>query len=83
MMSPTQHKQHIHSQSDLQGNGNGPSPQSAPVLNFEQASGLPSFKVPNTSQDNMWNSPIGFEKGELGQFFDEMDDGKRVAQMGQ
>jgi hypothetical protein len=31
----------------------------------------------------MWNSPIGFEKGELGQFFDEMDDGKRVAQLGQ
>ncbi|KAH9019406.1 hypothetical protein EDB85DRAFT_2008436 [Lactarius pseudohatsudake] len=84
IMSPTQHaKQHIHSQSELQGNGTGPSSQSAPVLNFEQASGLPAFKVPNTSQDSMWNSPIGFEKGELGQFFDEMDDGKRVAQMGQ
>ncbi|KAI9450500.1 hypothetical protein BJY52DRAFT_1191779 [Lactarius psammicola] len=76
-------KQHIHSQSELQGNGTGPSPQSAPVLNFEQASGLPAFKVPNTSQDSMWSSPIGFEKGELGQFFDEMDDGKRVAQLGQ
>ncbi|KAH8992164.1 hypothetical protein EDB83DRAFT_2479129 [Lactarius deliciosus] len=84
IMSPTQHaKQHIHSQSELQGNGTGPSSHSAPVLNFEQASGLPAFKVPNTSQDSMWNSPIGFEKGELGQFFDEMDDGKRVAQMGQ
>ena len=84
MMSPTQHaKQHIHSQPEHQGNGNGPSPQSAPVLNFEQSSGLPAFKVPNTSQDSMWSSPIGFEKGELGQYFDEMDDGKRVAQLGQ
>jgi hypothetical protein len=81
MTSPTQHpKQHIHSQSDLQGNGTGPRPQSAPLLDFEQASGPPSFKVPNTSQDMM---PIGCEKGELGQLFDEMDDGKRVAQLGQ
>ncbi|KAH8995803.1 hypothetical protein EDB86DRAFT_1065583 [Lactarius hatsudake] len=42
IMSPTQHaKQRIHCQSELQGNGTGPSSQSAPVLNFEQASGLP------------------------------------------
>jgi hypothetical protein len=66
---------------ELQGHVAGPSPQSATVLNFEQTSGLPAFKVPN--QDSMWNTPIGFEKGELGQFFEEMNDGKRVAQLGQ
>jgi hypothetical protein len=31
----------------------------------------------------MWSTSMGFEKGELGQFFDEMDDGKRVSQLGQ
>ena len=83
MMSPTQHpKAHIHQQQELQGHGAGPTSQSAPILNFEQSSGLPAFKVPNTTQDSMWSTSIGFEKGELGQFFDDMDDGKRVAQLG-
>lgn len=86
IMSPTQHhtKPHIHSQQELQGHATGPpqTTQSAPVLNFEQSSGLPAFKVPNTTQDNMWSASIGFEKGELGQFFDDMDDGKRVTQLG-
>jgi hypothetical protein len=83
-MSPTQHhtKPHIHQQ-ELQGHTGGPqNTQSAPVLNFEQSSGLPAFKVPNTTQDSMWSTSIGFEKGELGQFFDDIDDGKRVAQLG-
>jgi hypothetical protein len=31
----------------------------------------------------MWSTSMGFEKGELGQFFEEMDDGKRVSQLGQ
>jgi len=85
IMSPTQHpKQHIHSQQDLQGHAStGPSPQPPQVLNFEQNSGLPAFKVPNTSQDSMWSTSMGFEKGELGQFFEDMDDGKRVAPLGQ
>ncbi|KAI0249478.1 fungal-specific transcription factor domain-containing protein [Lactifluus subvellereus] len=84
IMSPTQHpKPHMHSQQELQGHVAGPSPQSAPVLNFEQASGLPAFKDPNTNPDSMWSTSIGFEKGELGQFFEEMDDGKRVSQLGQ
>lgn len=84
IMSPTQHhtKPHIHQQ-ELQGHTGGPqNTQSAPVLNFEQSSGLPAFKVPNTTQDSMWSTSIGFEKGELGQFFDDIDDGKRVAQLG-
>ncbi|KAI9451542.1 fungal-specific transcription factor domain-containing protein [Russula earlei] len=80
VMSPAQHpKQHIHSQQDLQGHATGPSPQSASVLNFEQSSGLPAFKVPNTNQDSLWSGSIGFEKSELGQFFEDMDEGKRVA----
>jgi len=85
IMSPTQHpKQHMHSQQDLQGHAStGPSPQPTSVLNFEQNSGLPSFKVPNTNQDSMWSTSMGFEKGELGQFFEDMDDGKRVASLGQ
>jgi hypothetical protein len=83
IMSPTQHpKAHIHPQQELQGHGAGPTSQSGPMLNFEQSSGLPAFKVPNTTQDSMWSTSIGFEKGELGQFFDDMDDGKRVAQLG-
>jgi len=53
------------------------------VLNFEQSSGLPGFKVPNAGQDSMWSTSMGFEKGELGQFFDDIDDGKRVTQLGQ
>jgi len=61
IMSPTQHpKQHIHSQQDLQGHAStGPSPQPPQVLNFEQNSGLPAFKVPNTSQDSMWSTSMG------------------------
>jgi hypothetical protein len=83
IMSPSPHpKAHIHPQQELQGHGAGPTSQSAPILNFEQSSGLPAFKVPNTTQDSMWSTSIGFEKGELGQFFDDMDDGKRVAQLG-
>ncbi|KAH9983290.1 hypothetical protein BJV74DRAFT_886924 [Russula compacta] len=84
VMSPTPHpKQHMHTQQELQGHTTGPGPQQAPVLNFDHGSGLPSFKVANTNQDSMWSTQIGFEKGELGQFFDDMDDGKRVAQLGQ
>jgi len=73
----------MHSQQELQGHVAGPSPQSATVLNFEQASGLPAFKDPNSNPDSMWSTSMGFEKGELGQFFEEMDDGKRVSQLGQ
>lgn len=85
IMSPTPHpKPHnIHPQHELQGHTSGPSPRPAPVLNFEQSSGLPAFKVPNTGQDSMWSTSMGFEKGELGQFFDDIDDGKRVTQLGQ
>jgi len=85
IMSPTPHpKPHnLHPQHELQGHTSGPSPRSASVLNFEQSSGLPAFKVPNTSPDSMWSASMGFEKGELGQFFDDIDDGKRVTQLGQ
>src|SRR5258708_6196546 len=85
IMSPTPHpKPHnIHPQHELQGHTSGPSPQSAPVLNFEQSSGLPAFKVPNAGQDSMWSTSMGFEKGELGQFFDDIDDGKRLTQLQQ
>ena len=85
IMSPTPHpKPHnLHPQHELQGHTSGPSPRSASVLNFEQSSGLPAFKVPNTGQDSMWSTSMGFEKGELGQFFDDIDDGKRVTQLGQ
>lgn len=85
IMSPTPHpKPHnIHPQHELQGHTSGPSPRSASVLNFEQSSGLPAFKVPNTGPDSMWSASMGFEKGELGQFFDDIDDGKRVTQLGQ
>jgi hypothetical protein len=91
IMSPTQHHtkpSHIHpQQQELQGphapTAGGPTAaQSASVLNFEQSSGLPAYKVSNATQDSMWSTSIGFEKGELGQFFDDMDDGKRVAQLG-
>ena len=84
-MSPTPHpKPHnIHPQHELQGHTSGPSPRSASVLNFEQSSGLPAFKVPNTGPDSMWSASMGFEKGELGQFFDDIDDVKRVTQVGQ
>jgi hypothetical protein len=89
IMSPQQHHtkpSHIHpQQQEIHGphSAGGPTAaQSAPVMNFEQSSGLPAFKVPNSSADSMWNTSIGFEKGELGQFFDDMDDGKRVAQLG-
>jgi hypothetical protein len=83
IMSPTPHSKphNIHPQQEL--HASGPSPQSAPVMNFEQSSGLPAFKVPNTGQDSMWSTSMGFEKGELGQFFDDIDDGKRVTQLGQ
>lgn len=84
VMSPSPHpKQHMHTQQELQGHATGPGSQQASVLNFEHGPGLPAFKVANTNQDSMWSTPIGFEKGELGQFFDDMDDGKRVAQLGQ
>ncbi|KAI0259320.1 hypothetical protein BC834DRAFT_636963 [Gloeopeniophorella convolvens] len=77
VMSRMQHQKH-HSQ-ELQGSAG--SVYQGGIRGFEQvsASRFPAFKVPTTNLDSMWGSSIGFDKGELGQFFDDMDEAEHGA----
>ncbi|KAI0041997.1 hypothetical protein FA95DRAFT_627873 [Auriscalpium vulgare] len=51
-------------------------PPSAVHLNsFVQEESQGTYKIPSSDKESIWGASIGFEKGELGQFFDDMEDG--------